>query len=103
MDEVRNISTHVLNVYGFTGENENLASYDTGDAFLTDGVVPLSDVEQVCNRVGSNPSVPAIHTLKLLPGIGHYYREEGANGKLWEAVKEWLLLPPMMASNKARL
>jgi hypothetical protein len=101
MDEVCNIRGHVLNVYGFLPNgNSSQASYDTGEGILTDGVVPLSDVEQVSNRVGSNRD--ALHTLRLLPGVGHYYREEGAHSALWAVVKEWLLMPPVAMFQKQK-
>ena len=51
----------------------------------SDGVVPLSDVPEYGNRLGGR------HTLKLLPGVGHYYKEDGAKERLWEVLREWLV------------
>jgi pimeloyl-ACP methyl ester carboxylesterase len=85
MDLVSNIQAAVLNVYGFV-PGESQAFYDTGDAVLTDGVVPLADVEEPANRIAN-------HTVRFLPGVGHYYREEGAFEKLWHVVRDFLQRP----------
>lgn len=50
MHEVANIECEVLNVYGLVGGGSQ-ASYDVGDAMLTDGVVPFSDVEPPANLI----------------------------------------------------
>ena len=47
-------------------------------------MVPFSDVEYTANRIQN-------HTLKFVYGVGHYYREQGANEKLYNTIKEWLL------------
>ena len=80
----------VLNIYGILsmgaagGTGESQATYDVGDAaLLTDGVVPFTDVEHTANLIPN-------HTVRFLPGVGHYYREEGSNDKLWVAVRDWL-------------
>ena len=96
-----------------TGDNNtSQASYDTGDQMLTDGVVssllkythiyfsnsnmclfhhiymitqvPFSDVEFTANLIKH-------HTLRFIYGVGHYYREDGANEKLYNVIKEWLV------------
>ena len=80
----------VLNIYGILsmgaagGTGKSQATYDVGDAaLLTDGVVPFTDVEQTANLIPN-------HTVRFLPGVGHYYREEGSQDKLWVAVRDWL-------------
>jgi hypothetical protein len=82
MGQIEHIRAAVLNVYGFISGGSQ-ASYDTGDAMLTDGVVPLADVQEPANRIAN-------HTIRLLPGVGHYYRETGASDKLWLAVHNFL-------------
>ena len=78
-------SVHVLNCYGVLGSQEgSQASYDTGPAMLTDGVVPYADVEGPANAVRH-------HTLRFLPGVGHFFREEGSSQKLWLVLRDWLL------------
>eukprot|EP01047_Picozoa_sp_COSAG01_P064134 COSAG01_NODE_8437_length_2785_cov_4.217424_2_plen_95_part_00 len=61
------------------------ASYETGGLPLTDGVVPFADVEGVSNAIGAAAAGGGggcQHTLRFLPGVGHFYREEGAVPKL---------------------
>jgi hypothetical protein len=54
------------------------ASYETGGLPLTDGVVPFVDVEGISNAIGAVGGGGGQHTLRFLPGVGHFYREEGA-------------------------
>ena len=86
MERVALIRAAVLNVYGMVAGGSQ-ASYDTGNSMLTDGVVPLVDVEEPANRMIN-------HTLRFLPGVGHYYREAGASDKLWLAIRDFLVRPP---------
>ena len=46
--------------------------------------VPFSDVEFTANLIKH-------HTLRFIYGVGHYYREDGANEKLYNVIKEWLV------------
>jgi hypothetical protein len=44
-------------------------------------VVPFVDVEGISNAIGAAAAVGGggcQHTLRFLPGVGHFYREEGA-------------------------
>eukprot|EP00729_Bicosta_minor_P021904 gene21904-31817_t len=95
--------TEVLSVYGFVVA-DNLADsvgYDTRAVPTSDGVVPLADVAQVANRIqdgGSRSSSSKHmhknkHTLVLLPGCSHYYREPGSKELLENAVIDWLSEP----------
>jgi pimeloyl-ACP methyl ester carboxylesterase len=86
----RSIRAKVLNCYGVleSGAASGRAGYDTGEALLSDGVVPFTDVEGPANAI-------ADHTLRFLSGVGHFYRETGAATKLWTAVREWLEQPPI--------
>lgn len=84
LEMVSAIKTPVQNVYGMIRTDHSQAAYDTGQEMLADGVVPLSDVVEPANRIRN-------HELRLLQGVGHYFREEGSAEKLWAAVKAFLL------------
>ncbi len=87
LDVARIPSTvNVLNCYGVLGPGAGAsgqASYDTGSAMLADGVVPWTDVSEPANLVQS-------HTLRFLPGVGHFFREDGAAEKLWVVLRQWI-------------
>lgn len=86
MHEVASLKINVLSCFGLLAASEpSQAGYDTGTEPLTDGVVPFSDVEKVANLVPN-------HTLRFLPHVGHYYREEGSSHRLWVAIRDWLLI-----------
>jgi hypothetical protein len=40
--------------------------------------VPFVDVEGISNAIGAVGGGGCQHTLRFLPGVGHFYREEGA-------------------------
>jgi hypothetical protein len=84
MKDISRLSIQVMSVYGIVPSQESQASYDTGSSMLTDGVVPYSDAEWPANLCEK-------HTLRFLPNVGHFYREEGSQETLWVAVRDWLI------------
>ena len=83
MSDISRLDIEVMSVYGIVPSQEGQASYDTGTSMLTDGVVPFSDTEWPANLCKK-------HTLRFLPNVGHFYREESSHDKLWVAVRDWL-------------
>ena len=47
-------------------------------------IVSAKDVEFTANLMKH-------HTQRFIYGVGHYYREDGANEKLYNVIKEWLV------------
>ena len=98
MHEVAGIECEVLNAYGLLppGGTSGQASYDVGVELLTDGVVPFSDCEAPANLIRH-------HTLRFLPGVGHFYKEPGSSEKLFVALRDWLLATSPPPPSRARL
>ena len=84
LEMVSSIKTPVLNVYGMIRGTESQATYETGQSMLADGVVPIEDIVEPANLVRD-------HEMRLLQGVGHYFKEENATEKLWVIVKPFLL------------
>ena len=84
-------ATEVCSIYGFVAADDlaKSAGYNTRAVPTSDGVVPLADVAQIGNAIqdGVNRNK---HTLVLLPGCSHYYREPGSKELLEHAIVDWL-------------
>lgn len=88
MHDVSKLGVKVLNCYGLIAPNgTGQASYDTGNEFLTDGVVPFTDVEAPANLIKD-------HTLRFIENVGHFFREDGSAERLWVVVRNWLIDKP---------